>query len=303
MREKARLNGFADRDPRVRRMNFLAPCPSSLKANVACTAEIVWTVAEKVIKFLSGGVMIAVLTGCSMTQLQERTIDIGHSVGAIYTSQVLENLHSLLEDRNAMPSHFSIKDGSINTSESIKPSITIPLGNAVTRTAAAGGVSQVVGSYNSVSLDYGASWTQSWNIEPEKDPVALQRLRFLYLFVLGRQPVNGTTARDLFDREMAEVMHVSQLAESIIGRCSSPQATMPCFRVRQHNDGCVQPAKSTESGRDWICLGKYQSIREKMTNKSEMMISGEAYWRNVLFDLVRMSLRGPPPTKDGKPKS
>jgi hypothetical protein len=62
---------------------------------------------------------------------------------SFYSSQVLENLCNLAYDRNTMPSHFLFSKGTIHTSDSITPGVTIPLGNQVTRTVAVGGVSQV----------------------------------------------------------------------------------------------------------------------------------------------------------------
>src|SRR4051794_20667177 len=61
------------------------------------------------------------LGGCSTTQLKDQTVGVGRTIGSIYTSQVLENLHSMIQNKNAVPSHFSMKSGSIYTGNAVKP--------------------------------------------------------------------------------------------------------------------------------------------------------------------------------------
>src|ERR1700691_4004247 len=84
-----------------------------------------------------GLIVVVTLSGCSITALHDRTVDIGRSVGDIYTSQVLENLYRIAYDRNAMPSHFGITKGTIKTQETVTPTLTVPLGSQVTRTVVA----------------------------------------------------------------------------------------------------------------------------------------------------------------------
>ena len=63
------------------------------------------------------------LAACSVQQLKDNTLDIGGSVGSIYTSQIIGNLESLDRNLNAMPSLFSLSSGGIHTTNNINPSL------------------------------------------------------------------------------------------------------------------------------------------------------------------------------------
>jgi len=148
----------------------------------APAAPIVSRRSRKIIAALTAGLALA---GCSVPHLQGETVNVGSSVGSIYTSQVLENLYDIAQDSNAIPSEFAISQGSIQTSNTITPGVSIPLGNTVTRTVASGGITQVVAPYNGLSLQGSEGWTQSWQISPQEDAQVLRSLHFIYGYVVA----------------------------------------------------------------------------------------------------------------------
>jgi hypothetical protein len=218
-----------------------------------------------------------VVAGCSMTQLRERTVDVGQSVGSIYTSQVLENLYSLAYDRVTIPSLFVVSKGIIHTSDSITPSVSFPLGNQVTRTVASGGITQVVGTYNGIGLQGTETVEQSWEITPQNNALALDRLRAVYLYVLT--PGDKTNVPPPGQH--------SASFDTIVKECRDDA----CFRVKGDQDSCVPPPSPKDLGpKSWICLGKYQG-NLRLATQRQMMITKEAYERDILLKLVLYSLQ------------
>jgi hypothetical protein len=267
------------------------------------------------ITLLLAGLTVA---GCSVQQLHDNTIDIGGSVGSIYTAQVLENINALANDSNAMPSHYSISGGQITSRNSVSPSISVPLGSQVTRTVVTNGVSQIVSPYNSVQLAASEEWTQLSNITPERNADKLRVLREAYLFVIGKynsvnnfkesltpQFTNSSDTEKIEQGKPSTSMKTTttrlladpKLVESIIKKCLNAPKNQ-CFKILK-NPTCWQ---STESGIDqgewtldhnetWICLGKYRSYYSKLFQKNEMVVYRNAYNNGVLFDLVLLSLQ------------
>ena len=268
------------------------------------------------ITLLLAGLIVA---GCSVQQLHDNTIDIGGSVGSIYTAQVLENINALANDLNAMPSHYSISSGQIFSKNSVSPTLSVPLGNTVTRTVVTNGVSQIVSPYNSLQLGASEEWTQTWNITPERNADELRVLRSAYLFVLGefnsdefKVSLNHpTTFRNIANTDKLEkdktttstqttstrLLADSSLVESIINKCLNAPENK-CFKILK-NSTCSQ---STEPGTDqqewtvdhnktWICLGRYGSSYSRLFQKKEMVVYPDAYKAGILFDLVLLSLQ------------
>ena len=247
----------------------------------------------RVVPFLLMAVLA--LTGCAITQLQGRTVDIGASVGSLYTSQVLENIHRFAEDREVVPSLFVITKGTIHTLNSITPGVAIPLGNQVTRTVAVGGVSQIVGSYNGLTLQGQESWDQGWDIVPKQDTVALRRLRALYLYVLGRLCEKSATNKACWEQVTQDLGPDAKdpFVGLMLQECQrAGDGERGCFRLRiKGKPECVRPSVSDFRVQQWVCLGIYQDIREKLTFDHEMTIWGPAFQRDVLFNLVLYSLK------------
>jgi hypothetical protein len=268
------------------------------------------------------------LAGCSTPHLREQAISVGHSAGSIYTSQVLENLYNTAEENDAIPSLFSFSKGSIQTSNTISPTVNIPIGDTRTQTLVAGnlGVSQLVGNAQGISIGASEVWQQSWDISPEKNPLVLWTLNLVYNYVLGdindadsrlnaitpqqrksEQPrapkppslqtcsITLTSAKCQSENKLPPSIpsdDTKALIKSIFDRCAR------CFRRKDVGTKCLEPKEvmtQNDSGKatgtdQWVCLGIYSSLDERIVGH-EMMISESAYREHVLLDLVVLSLQ------------
>jgi hypothetical protein len=305
------------------------------------------------------------LAGCSVPHLQGETVNVGSSVGSIDTSQVLESLYNLANDPNAVPSPFTFSQGTIQTTNSIAPGVSIPLGNQVTRTVASGGITQVVAPYNGLSLQGSEGWTQSWQINPVEDAQVLRTLHFIYSYVVGnickeadlakRKACLITKFENVFpqlrskvtadqdetaalESEYTDAFADGRLVAMAVAKSDTraiepppPPAPAPapapasgpggvankdastpaptiipsqnddrlmariiancggtCFAVR-NGQSCAEPPLTSQSEK-WVCLGRYNSAYQ-FPALHEMIMSSAAYQKDILFDLVTLSLQ------------
>jgi hypothetical protein len=130
------------------------------------------------------GIALCIFSGgCASTQLNFNTLDIAESIEPVYTRQVLANFSKIIDAPLAIPSQLDIPNGTIQTSNSVTPSISFPLSSAVTKN----GVqvpTQFVTAGSGATVNAADSWTQNWNVSPVIDANALRNLRALYRFVL-----------------------------------------------------------------------------------------------------------------------
>ena len=122
-------------------------------------------------------------TGCASTQLNFNTLDIAESIAPVYTRQALANLSKIIDEPMAIPSQLDIPNGTIQTSNSVTPSITSPLSHATTENAAHV-PTQFVTAGAGATLNASDAWQQNWNVSPVIDANALRNLRALYRFVV-----------------------------------------------------------------------------------------------------------------------
>ena len=254
--------------------------------------------------------IVLVLTGCgSVAQLEDNTLDIGGSLGSLFTSQVLENLNRQDENPNAIPSMYSFQEGIITTSTSVTPSVSVPLGNTVTRTVAAGGVSQLVETPRGAGLQGNWLWNQNWKIVPQTDANVLRLLRIVYGHALGK-----TTADENDDRQY--LIHIAKekqltpkkprpawadpggglpgtlsLADGIANffeHCGD--ASGRCVKVMP-NGQCISPNEARPRGTRWVCLGKHGGTFARLgSGNREMMMDENAFAQGALAELVFISL-------------
>lgn len=130
--------------------------------------------------------MIGILgvNACASKQLTTNTLNIANSVEALYTHQALANLSKYIEEPFALPSQVDIAAGTIQTSNSVSPTISFPLSPSFTQAVAA--LTTKTATIAGAGLGIGASdaWQQNWNVAPITDANALRNLRALYRSVL-----------------------------------------------------------------------------------------------------------------------
>src|SRR5258707_9376878 len=126
-----------------------------------------------------------VASGCSSTQLNYNTADLASSLGSLMKSQILYNLAQALTDPEFVPSQVTISIGTAQTSNSVTPSIGVPLGPAVAVTsgvttgvrAGTQAVNQVTNAALGLSIQVTDAWNQSWTMVPANSSNQLRRLR------------------------------------------------------------------------------------------------------------------------------
>ena len=129
-------------------------------------------------------IVIAVLFlgGCSMFRLTENTVDVSGTIDVIYTRQALSNLSKFIDQPNAIPSQVDLTAGTVQTSNSITPSVSGPLSNATTKNST--GLVQTVRAAVNLNVNASDAWQQNWNVAPVTDANTLRNLRLLYRYVI-----------------------------------------------------------------------------------------------------------------------
>lgn len=233
-------------------------------------------------------------------------------MGSIYTSQVLRNIDKIDHDPFATPSLFAVTTGQIGSSNTITPSVSIPLGNQVTRTVATGGITQVVGQYNGFGVNVAEGWTQTWTITPQTDANVLRILHAVYRYALGQRneldgilppskPAPRGTGKPVPNPPPSSTANKPSMA--IPGSRSLEQDTddfrADCNSAHLPNGGCFQTmadAPCAQIGKSpvpgtadsLVCLGKYG---ESLLQRREMTVSENAYNSGVIYHLVLISLQ------------
>ena len=133
------------------------------------------------------------ISGCA-AQLNSNTVDLALSLNSLVKRQILFNLSQSFLDPGFVPAQVAISTGSAETTFSVSPTLTVPLGSTLANTAGAtfSGASQ--SSIQSVltnaapGLQLGASniSKQNWTISPINDSGEFRRLRALYNYATGQ---------------------------------------------------------------------------------------------------------------------
>lgn len=146
-------------------------------------------------KTLSVAAVLPLVAGACTAQLNSNTLDMQESYKGLLKKQILYNLGQAMDDRNFFPSQFLIGAGTAETSNSITPSIGVPLPattltNAVAVGAATTTTSSSVRALGNATLGvaFSDAWRYSWGVTPRTDPDELRRLRALYVYAAGKTP-------------------------------------------------------------------------------------------------------------------
>jgi hypothetical protein len=134
------------------------------------------------------------LSGCASWQLNRNTVDLATSSSDLVTNQVLSNLAKFRASAYAIPSQVNIPSGSATTTNSITPTLSIPIGASATTTLANAAATPLfltntrthVLPNTSLGGSAADQWSQNWTLTPLQDPDQLRRLRALYRFGAGQ---------------------------------------------------------------------------------------------------------------------
>jgi hypothetical protein len=181
------------------------------------------------------------IAACSSLQLNSNTADLASSLSSLAKSQILYNLAQAFSDPEFVPSQVTISIGTAQTSNSVNPSVSVPLGpsfaitNRVTNGArpttqsAAASTTAAPG----VSVQVTDAWNQSWTMVPANSSNQLRRLRTIYQFATGTMARQDPT-RDLTEKEAERQFLCEYAIQSMAVQPASPGGN-----VRYKVDGCL----------------------------------------------------------------
>lgn len=127
--------------------------------------------------------LLCLLCGCVSGQLNFNTVDISSSLADLYTRQILSNFSAYIDNPQVLPSMADLSAGTIQTSNTVTPSITGPFSHAITR-AGSGAVTSTTLAGASLTASASDSWQQNWNVVPVTDSNTLRNLRAIYRYAL-----------------------------------------------------------------------------------------------------------------------
>jgi hypothetical protein len=179
--------------------------------------------------------------GCASTQLNYNTADLASSLSSLAKTQILYNLAQAITDPEFVPSQVTISIGTAQTSNSVAPSISVPLGPsiAVSNRAATGarGAGQttttLANAAPGIGLQVTDAWNQSWTMVPANSANQLRRLRTIYQFATGTLPRRDPT-RDLAEKEAERQFLCDYAIQSLAVPADSAGGN-----VRYKVDGCL----------------------------------------------------------------
>jgi hypothetical protein len=179
-------------------------------------------------------------SACASTQLNSNTEDLASSLSSLAKSQILYNLAQAVTDPEFVPSQVTISIGTAQTSNSVAPSVSVPLGpsfavtNRITNGARATTQSATASTTAApgVSVAVTDAWNQSWTMVPANSSNQLRRLRTIYQFATGTL-VRPGPPQDLTEKEAERQFLCEYAIQSMAVQPASPGGN-----VRYRVDGC-----------------------------------------------------------------
>jgi hypothetical protein len=136
--------------------------------------------------------MAMLVCGCT-AQVNSNALDMQSSYKSLLMKQVVYNLIHALNDDEFFPSQAVVSTGSAQTTNTITPSLSVPLPTATVTNAVQTAAAATVTNTKATALTNATlgvtladSWQFSWSLDMVTDPNALWRLRMLYLYGVGK---------------------------------------------------------------------------------------------------------------------
>lgn len=178
------------------------------------------------------GVTLSILcaiavAGCASTQLNYNTLDIASSVSSLYTKQVLSNLSKYIDEPEGLPAQVDIAAGTVQTSNSVSPSITGPVSKSFTF-GAAGLVTGSAVAGAGMTGTFTDSWQQNWNVSPITDANTLRNLRAIYRYAVYQTNLEKEylVPRASIGGKLVQNPYLSSLPQCVLcgpGRAKNPR--------------------------------------------------------------------------------
>jgi hypothetical protein len=141
-------------------------------------------------------VLALVVSGCASTQLNYNAVEVSSSIDSVYTRETLNNLSKFIDDANAIPSQVMLVGGTIQTVNTINPSISFPLASQVARTIQTTPTALTLSTANTLgatgaSVSGTNSAQQNYTMSPLNDANTLRNQRALYRHAIFGTPLRG----------------------------------------------------------------------------------------------------------------
>lgn len=135
------------------------------------------------------------LAGCSTQQLRTTHLEVTSTISDLYTQQALLNLGRTVGDPWYIPSQTSLVTGQVQTSNSLTPTVAVPVARQLTDglSIAANGdrtlSSGTLRTPSTLSMAASQLWQQNWATSPIVNAQKLTHLRALYRRLLFAGPI------------------------------------------------------------------------------------------------------------------
>jgi hypothetical protein len=135
-------------------------------------------------------------SGCASTQLNYNAVEVASTMDSVYTRETLNNLSKFIDDPNAIPSQMMMVGGTIQTVNTINPSISFPFAAQVAKTIQAAPAGLTLSSANTLGAAGGSisgtnSAQQNYTIAPLNDANTLRNQQALYRHAVFGIPLIG----------------------------------------------------------------------------------------------------------------
>ena len=86
-------------------------------------------------RFAASTTTLLFCAACASAQLNYNTVEISSTIDSVYTREALDNLSKFIDDPFAIPSQIIMVGGTIQTVNTVNPSVTFPLTAQIAGTA------------------------------------------------------------------------------------------------------------------------------------------------------------------------
>jgi hypothetical protein len=250
-------------------------------------------------------IALLLISGCASTQLNYNAVEISATIDNVYTRETLNNLSKFIDDPNAIPSQVLMVGGTVQTTNTINPSVSFPLSAQIANTAQAtptlltlSSAKTLAGAGASVSGTNSAQ--QNYTIAPLNDANTLRNQQALYRHAVFGAPLIGhyDTPQIFFQNKFYDDPYHLQKPHCVL--CAVEQGK---FSGKQHpavrENGALPPK--------WLYWDNDPRLSEPLANGNpvdlghfgnhQLFMSRADYQNGVLSDFVVFTLPNTEPVE------
>jgi hypothetical protein len=254
---------------------------------------------------LASGFGLLLIAGCASAQLNYNAVEISTTIDSVYTREALNNLSKFIDDQNAIPSQIMMVGGTIQTTNTINPSVNFPIAAQIAKTIATTSTTKTLTSADTMAgVGAGVSATnsaqQNYTIAPLNDANTLRNQQALYRHAVLGTPLIGhyRTPQVFFQDKFYDDPYHLQLPHCVL--CAITQGE---FSGKQHPP--VYENKALARG--WLYWDNDPRLNELATREEiidlghfgnhELFMSRTDYDGGVLTNFVVFTLPNTEPAE------